>query len=173
MAKMVEKNPRTVVRYLHALGYRGRAARRKPLLRPFNIERRKQWGSEMISKPLEFWDTVVFSDESRFAQFSDSGRIWVWRLPSQEFSLRHLQPTVKFGGFSVMVWGAIWTAGRSELVVCDRNVNAEKYISILDQGLLPAFHSGKLCRRSITFSCKMELPAILRKRQRIGWQKKG
>ena len=53
----------------------GRAARRKPLLRPFNNEHRKQWGSEMISKSMEFWDTVVFSDESRLAQFSDSGRI--------------------------------------------------------------------------------------------------
>ena len=93
----------------------------------------------MISKPLEFWDTVVFSDESQFAQFSDSVGIWVWRLPSQEFSLfslRHLQPTVKFGGFSVMVWGAIWIAGRSELVVCDGNVNAVKYIGILDQGFV-------------------------------------
>ena len=30
-------------------------------------------GSEMISKPLESRDTVVFSDESQFAQFSDSG----------------------------------------------------------------------------------------------------
>ena len=74
--KMVDKNSRAVVRYLHALWYRGRAARRKPLLRPFNIEHRKQWGSEMISKPVEFWDTVVFSDESRFAQFSDSSQIW-------------------------------------------------------------------------------------------------
>ena len=73
VSKIVNKNPRTVVCYLHALGYRGRAARRKPLLRPFNIERRKQWGSEMISKPVEFWDIVVFSDESQFAQFSDSG----------------------------------------------------------------------------------------------------
>ena len=46
-----------------------------------------------------------------------------------------------------MVWGAIWTAGRSELVVCDGNINAEKYINILDQGLLAAFDSGKLrCR---------------------------
>ena len=123
---MVEKNPRTVVRYLHALGYRGRAARRKPLLHPFNIERRKQWGSEMISKPLEFWGTVVFSDESGFAQFSDSSRIWFWRLPSQEFSLQHLQPTVKFGDLSVMIWNAIWTVGCSDLVVRDGDVNAEK-----------------------------------------------
>ena len=105
----------------------------------------------MISKPLGFWDTVVFSDESQFAQFSDSSRVLVWRLPSQEFSLRHLQPTVKFGGFSVMIWGAIRTTGCSELVVCDVNANAEKYISILDQGLLSAFHSGKLRRRSTLF----------------------
>ena len=58
-----------------------------------------------------------------------------------------------------MVWGAIWTARRSELVACDGYVNAEKY-SVLDQGLLPAFHSEKL-RHHSTFSYIMELPAIL------------
>ena len=50
-----------------------------------------------------------------------------------------------------MVWGDIWIAGRSELVVCDRNVNAEKYISILDHELVPAFYSGKLCHRCTLF----------------------
>ena len=46
-----------------------------------------------------------------------------------------------------MVWGAVCKAGPSEFVVCDGNVNAEKYISILDQ----AFHSGQLRRRSALF----------------------
>ena len=32
-------SPRTAVRYLHKLGYYGRAARKKPLLRPANIKR--------------------------------------------------------------------------------------------------------------------------------------
>ena len=73
VAKMVEKNPRTVVLCLHALGYHGRAARRKSLLRPFNIECRKLWGSEMISKPLEFLGYCCLLDKSWFAQFSDSG----------------------------------------------------------------------------------------------------
>ena len=54
-------------------------------------------------------------------------------------------------GFSVIPFGTIWTAGHSKLVICDRNVNAEKCISILDQGLLPAFHSGMLHHHSTLF----------------------
>ena len=81
----------------------------------------------------------------------ESGCVGVAASITQEFSLL-LESTVKFGGFSVMVWSAIWTAGRSELVVCDGNVNAEKYISIPDQELLPAFYSGKLRRRSTLFT---------------------
>ena len=78
-------------------------------------------------------------------QFSDTGQIWVWPLPSQEFSLQHLY-IAKSTLVAFQLWSgvAIWTAGRSALVVCDGNVNAEKYISILDQGLLPVFDSGKL-----------------------------
>ena len=57
-----------------------------------------------------------------------------------------------------MVWDVIWTAGHSKLVVCDGNVNAEKYISILENDvMLPAFHSGKLrCR--CTFFMKDRAP---------------
>ena len=41
IATQADVSPRTAVRYLHKLGYYGRAARRKPLLRPTNIKCRK------------------------------------------------------------------------------------------------------------------------------------
>ena len=57
----------SVRRYLGRLGYKGRAVRCKPLLQPANIVRRYRWAKEMIKKPLDFWQAVIFSDESSFA----------------------------------------------------------------------------------------------------------
>ena len=66
----------------------------------------------------------------------------VWKSPDQEFWMNRLQPTVKHGGFSVMVWGAIWHDGKSKLVVCEGRINSAKYIEILKEGLLPIFASA-------------------------------
>ena len=116
LSQEIQLSVSSVRRYLGRLGYKGRAARRKTLLRPANTARKYRW-VKMIKKPLDFWQAVIFSDESSFAQFSCSGRVWVWRLPGQEFWMNRLQPTVKHGSFSAMVWGAIWHNGKSELVV--------------------------------------------------------
>ena len=93
---------------------------------------------------------MIFPDESSFAQFSCSGRIWLWRSPDQEFWSSRLQPTDKHGGFSVMVWGTIWHDGKSELVVCEGHINSAKYIEILRGS------STNLCQRS----CRQEPPSF-------------
>ncbi|CAI9721478.1 Hypothetical predicted protein [Octopus vulgaris] len=120
--------------------------------------KRKKWAKEMSEKSSSFWDRMVFSYEFRFALFSDSGCVWVWRLPNQEFDLKQLQPTVKHDGISVMVWGAVTSNGHSELIKCVGTINSEKYIKILKQGLLPVYSHNNITKNEF-YSWKMGLHA--------------
>ena len=49
----------------------------------------------------------------------------------------NMDEAVAYGGGSVHVWGAIFSAGKSPLVILDRNGNAEVYRNILENYLLP------------------------------------
>ena len=60
IAKNVDVSPRTAVRYLHKLGYNGRAARKKLLLHPINIKWKNDWAHEMVGRTMTFWHTVIF-----------------------------------------------------------------------------------------------------------------
>lgn len=144
IARGVKRSASTVRRILHAKGYQGRIARRKPLLSTINIQRRSHWAQSMKSHPLDFWHSVIFTDESQFEQFSTKRRQWVWRRPEDTYLSEYLQPTVKFGGLRVMVWAGIWYGGKTELVIVHDRLNAAKYIDILKRYLLPLYESGIL-----------------------------
>ena len=70
---------------------------------------------------------------------------------SQEFDPKRLKQTVKHGDISIMVRGAIWSDGRSELMECQGNNNSGKYISILKEGLIPIYSSGRMSKNDFLF----------------------
>ncbi|GFS62558.1 transposable element Tc1 transposase [Trichonephila clavipes] len=76
-------------------GYHSRVVHRKPYISMTNQLKRTDYAKDPIHKPLEFWRTVIFSDEDNFYIFGVKGRKLVWRKPCTALQKEHLVPTVK------------------------------------------------------------------------------
>ena len=98
----------------------------------------------MLEKPLGFWETVVWSDESKFNPFGSDGKVMVWRTPKDEFDPKCTIPTVKHGGGSVMVWGCFTKMEMGKLCVLDRTLDRIYYRQILEENLLPSVSKLRL-----------------------------
>ena len=123
---------------IHENGLTGRVCRAKPLLSAKHIKARKEFARQYKDQPMEFWYSVIFSDESKFEMFNTSRREYCRRKINQEFNLVNLKPTVKHGGGSVFVWGCFSYHGIGNLVFIDSHLTGEKYVDILDNNLSPS-----------------------------------
>jgi hypothetical protein len=56
-----------------------------------------------VNKPVDFWKTVLFSDESKFNIFGSDGPQYVWPKPKKELDPKNVIPTVKHGGGHAVV----------------------------------------------------------------------
>ncbi|GFT29080.1 transposable element Tc1 transposase [Trichonephila clavipes] len=60
--------------------------------------------------PQQFWNEVIFSDESKFNIFGSDGHRMMWRKPNTSHHPKHTIPTVKHGGGSVMCYReSLWS----------------------------------------------------------------
>lgn len=83
------------------------------------------------------WNSVIFSDESKFDVCVGDTRKRVIRKKNEAYHRDCLKRTVKFPA-SVMVWGCFAARGVGKLHFIEGTVNAEKYIRILEDHLLPS-----------------------------------
>lgn len=123
---------RTVRRELHKMGMHGRAAIKKPLIRPANAAKRNRWCKAHKDWRIAQCKKVVYSDESTFTLFPTTGRVYVWRTPKEAYDLDCLKPTVKHGGGSVMVWGAISWYGVGPIIAVKGTMKADHYRDVLE-----------------------------------------
>lgn len=82
------------------------------------------------------WDRVVWSDEASVYLRRRDGRLRIWmkrgcRIPD------HLVLPVTQGGGRLLIWGAIWTNGRTELHIQRENMNSERYVQVLERFIYP------------------------------------
>lgn len=110
-----------------------RRSAKKPLMTEKQRLARIKFCREFRNKSPEWWDRVMFSDESTFSQVRGTGSNYVRRPPGQRLNPKFTLKTVKHPP-SLMVWGAITAAGRCGLEIFGKGVrvNAAEYIRVLN-----------------------------------------
>ena len=149
-ASGIEVSKHTVSRALCNQGIRSRTPRRTPLLNARHVKSRLRYANDHLDKPSTFWDTVLWSDESKIELFGRNSSNNVWRKTNEAYAPKCTIPTVKFGGGSIMVWGCFCSSGVGRLHIIEGTMNGDKYREILATELLPSVRSLKL-KRGWTF----------------------
>ncbi len=95
------------------------------------------WAKEKKNWTVAQWSKVLFSDESKFCiSFGNQGPR-VWRKGGEAHSPSCMKSSVKFPQ-SVMIWGAMSSAGVGPLCFLKTNITAPVYQEILEHFMLPS-----------------------------------
>lgn len=109
------------------------AAKAKPALRPHHKLHRLQWATSILKDRTDLAN-VIWTDEKRFNLDGPDFYSQFW------YDLRKETPrrvSRRFGGGSVMFWGAFSASGIRCIVKVDGSLNAERYKQLLQQNLVP------------------------------------
>ncbi len=124
-------------RRMQDMGFSCRIPCVKPLLNNRQRQKRLTWAKDKKDWTAAEWSKVMFSDESKFCiSFGNQGPR-VWRKRGEAQNPRCLRSSVKFPQ-SVMVWGAMSSAGVGPLCFLRSKVNTAVYQEVLEHFMLPA-----------------------------------
>ena len=122
----------TVRRRLATHGIFRRIAKRKPLLTRRHKADRLRWARDHAHWTEDDWNSVLWTDESKFTIFGNGKRrVMISRRKGEAYRDDCLQPTVKFGGKSVMVWGCFAAKGVGALHQIDGVMDQKIYLKIV------------------------------------------
>ncbi len=81
--------------------------------------RRLEFARAHADKDEDYWDSILWSDETKINVFGTDGFKTVWRRKGEEYKEKFMVPPVKHGGGSVLMWGCMSAAGVGELYFID------------------------------------------------------
>ncbi len=128
----------TIRHTLQQVGLHGRHPRRKPLLKLAHKNACKQFAEDNLAKSMNYWNHVLWSDESKVYLFDSDGVQHVWWRPGEEYQENCALPRVKHDGGSIMVWGCMSAAGTGELRFIEGKMDSNMYGDILKQKMMPS-----------------------------------
>ncbi len=99
--------------------------------------RRVMWAKAHLKWTVSKWKSVLWSDESKFDILVGNHRRRVlWAKEEGDLPACHQRSVQKPA--SLMVWGCISAYGMGSLHVLEGTMNAERYIKVLEQHMLPS-----------------------------------
>jgi hypothetical protein len=125
----------TIRRALKNQGLKAITKKKKALLPLHHCRARLDWAIAHQHWTLEDWKRVVWSDETKINRLGSDGRSWVWKRQGEGLSSRLVEGTLKFGGGHVMMWGCFGWDGVGYATRIDGRMDAELYVSILEDEL--------------------------------------
>jgi hypothetical protein len=96
---------RTVRNRLKSVVLKSMRVIKLPLLADRHRRSRFAWCLVRRALNLRTWRMIHWSDHNWFLFHATEGRMRVWRHTNTAYAPRNIQPTVPYGGGSVMVWG--------------------------------------------------------------------
>lgn len=135
LATGVSVDSSTVRRRLIEAGRLARTPIRKQLLTPAMKKKRLYWARKYQSWTAQDWNKVVFSDETHFCVHGFRST-FVRRSTGEPIREQHLNQTVKHPQ-KQMFWGYFTSGGPGSLVPVEGMMNSKKYISILEDKIVP------------------------------------
>jgi transposase len=117
----------TVHRLKTKLCFKAVRFRRVPGLTDDQKRKRLEYVTEMEG---EDWEDMIFTDESMFEEANGRGTYLKHRKSPNKLAATKGYPP------KVMVWGGIWTTGRTKLHICEGNVDSDEYCNILFKHLI-------------------------------------
>jgi hypothetical protein len=124
--------------------------KKKPLL---SIHRQRRLAFALAHQhwTVEDWNCVIWSDETKINRIGSDGKVYVWKKKGDGLTDREVNGTVKFGGGSLMVWDCMGWNGVGMLAEVEGKMNAEQYVDILNDHLLPSLAESGIDEEDIIF----------------------
>jgi transposase len=141
----------TVLRAFHESGYVARVKRKKPLLTANNKKQRFAWAKQHNTWTINDWKNVIWSDETGFGLVSGEGREYYWSKDGDILDDDSVNPTKKFKGGKVMIWGCITYEGVGIACKIDDILDAELYSEILRHELMDTIDYYEMDSAEIIF----------------------
>ena len=133
-----------IKRRLHQSKYRGFTTRCKALVSLKNKKTRLEFTKNHLKEPVQFWNNILWTDETKINLYQNDGKRRVWRREGTAHDPKHTTSSVKHGGGSVMAWACMAANGTGSLVFIDdvtadksSRMNSEVFRAILSAHIQP------------------------------------